>query len=100
MTVDGNTFAAPLLIAADGANSQVRQWAGIGLTAWQYRQHCLLATVTTEKPAPSGTWQQFYPTGPRAFYRFPAITAALFGTIHHKNCRTENASSRKAGSCD
>ncbi|KIX31456.1 2-octaprenyl-3-methyl-6-methoxy-1,4-benzoquinol hydroxylase [Mannheimia haemolytica] len=67
VTVDGNTFAAPLLIAADGANSQVRQWAGIGLTAWQYRQHCLLATVTTEKPAPSGTWQQFYPTGPRAF---------------------------------
>ncbi|HDL3296671.1 TPA: FAD-dependent monooxygenase, partial [Mannheimia haemolytica] len=28
VTVDGNTFAAPLLIAADGANSQVRQWAG------------------------------------------------------------------------
>ncbi|HHW7579842.1 TPA: FAD-dependent oxidoreductase [Mannheimia haemolytica] len=67
VTVDGNTFAAPLLIAADGANSQVRQWAGIGLTAWQYRQHCLLATVTTEKPVPSSTWQQFYPTGPRAF---------------------------------
>ncbi|MEG9499775.1 FAD-dependent oxidoreductase [Mannheimia indoligenes] len=65
--VDNQTFFAPIIIAADGANSQARQWAGIGLTSWQYRQHCLLATIKTEKIAPSATWQQFYATGPRAF---------------------------------
>ncbi|QLB41628.1 FAD-dependent monooxygenase [Mannheimia pernigra] len=65
--IDNQTFSAQILIAADGANSQARQWAGIGLTSWQYRQHCLLATITTEKSAPSTTWQQFYSTGPRAF---------------------------------
>lgn len=60
-------YSAPLLIAADGANSQARQWAGIGLTSWQYRQHCLLATVKTECPQQDTTWQQFFPSGPRAF---------------------------------
>lgn len=65
--IDDQRFSSPILIAADGANSLVRQWAGIGLTAWQYRQHCLLATITSEKSSPLTTWQQFYPTGPRAF---------------------------------
>lgn len=65
--IDDHLFSAPILIAADGANSQARQWAGIGLTSWQYRQHCLLATITTENTVPNVTWQQFYPSGPRAF---------------------------------
>ncbi|EXI62240.1 2-octaprenyl-3-methyl-6-methoxy-1,4-benzoquinol hydroxylase [Mannheimia granulomatis] len=67
VTVDDKIFSAPVIIAADGANSKVRQWAGIGLTSWQYRQHCLLATITSEKHSPSTTWQQFLPSGPRAF---------------------------------
>lgn len=60
-------FSAPIILACDGANSQARQWAGIGLTSWQYRQHCLLAVVETELPQQSVTWQQFFPSGPRAF---------------------------------
>ncbi|MCK3654984.1 2-octaprenyl-3-methyl-6-methoxy-1,4-benzoquinol hydroxylase [Pasteurellaceae bacterium Macca] len=64
---DKRQFSAPLLIACDGANSVVRQWAGIGLTSWQYRQHCLLAVVETALPQQSVTWQQFFPSGPRAF---------------------------------
>lgn len=65
--IDEQRFSAPLVIAADGAHSQARAWAGIGLTAWDYRQHCLLATVETELPQQSITWQQFFPSGPRAF---------------------------------
>ncbi|QIW15143.1 2-octaprenyl-3-methyl-6-methoxy-1,4-benzoquinol hydroxylase [Pasteurellaceae bacterium RH1A] len=64
---DDQIFSAPLVLACDGANSQVRQWAGIGLTSWNYRQHCLLAVVDTEAAQQSVTWQQFYPSGPRAF---------------------------------
>lgn len=60
-------FSAPIVLACDGANSLVRSWSGIGLTSWQYRQHCLLAVVNTEKAQQSVTWQQFFPTGPRAF---------------------------------
>lgn len=64
---DEREFCAPIVLACDGANSQARQWAGIGLTSWQYRQHCLLAVVETEQPQQSVTWQQFFPSGPRAF---------------------------------
>ncbi|AKD37902.1 2-octaprenyl-3-methyl-6-methoxy-1,4-benzoquinol hydroxylase [Pasteurella multocida subsp. multocida OH4807] len=64
---NGDIYSAPLIIAADGANSQLRQLAGIGITGWQYRQSCLLMIVETELDQQDITWQQFYPTGPRAF---------------------------------
>lgn len=64
---NGEQLEAPLLIAADGANSKLRQLAGIGLTGWQYRQSCLLILVKTTLPQQDITWQQFFPSGPRAF---------------------------------
>ncbi|WP_301098763.1 FAD-dependent oxidoreductase [Otariodibacter sp.] len=64
---DKQSYSASVLLACDGANSLVRSWSGIGLTSWQYRQHCLLAVVKTELPQQSATWQQFFPSGPRAF---------------------------------
>lgn len=78
VTLENNqTFASPLLIAADGANSLVRQTAGIGVTAWQYRQDCMLLTVKTAEPQQRATWQQFYPTGPRAFLPLTGHNACL-----------------------
>ncbi|EAR54761.1 2-octaprenyl-3-methyl-6-methoxy-1,4-benzoquinol hydroxylase [Photobacterium sp. SKA34] len=56
-----------LLIGADGANSQVRQQADIGITAWDYRQHCMLINIETALPQQDITWQQFTPAGPRSF---------------------------------
>ncbi|MEH0876660.1 3-demethoxyubiquinol 3-hydroxylase [Pectobacterium cacticida] len=64
---DGQKLTAPLVIGADGANSQVRQWAGIGINGWQYRQSCMLIGVETSQPQQDVTWQQFTPSGPRAF---------------------------------
>jgi len=61
------TLLAKLVIGADGANSQVRQWAGIGVHAWQYQQSCMLITVECEKEPGDSTWQQFTPHGPHAF---------------------------------
>ncbi|MBE2894407.1 FAD-dependent oxidoreductase [Spirabiliibacterium falconis] len=63
----GEQFQAPLIVAADGANSQLRQIAHIGLTGWQYRQRCMLILVNTALPQQDITWQQFCPSGPRAF---------------------------------
>ncbi len=56
-----------LVIGADGANSLVRRLAGIGTSGWQYRQSCMLITVDTDVMQQDTTWQQFFPTGPRAF---------------------------------
>ncbi|MFE8148893.1 3-demethoxyubiquinol 3-hydroxylase [Brenneria goodwinii] len=64
---DGQSLMAKLVIGADGANSQVRQWAGIGVSGWQYRQSCMLISVEMPTPQQDVTWQWFTPDGPRAF---------------------------------
>jgi len=56
-----------LVVAADGANSQVRKMANIGITAWDYQQSAMLINVKTDMPQQDITWQQFFPTGPVAF---------------------------------
>ena len=61
------TLQARLVVGADGAHSQVRQLAAIGTSGWQYRQACMLITVETGAPQQDVTWQQFFPSGPRAF---------------------------------
>lgn len=58
---------ARLVVGADGANSQVRQLAGIGIRGWQYAQSCMLISVRCEQDPGDCTWQQFTPEGPRAF---------------------------------
>ncbi|HCD2097119.1 TPA: 2-octaprenyl-3-methyl-6-methoxy-1,4-benzoquinol hydroxylase [Klebsiella pneumoniae] len=64
---EGETIHARLVIGADGANSQVREMAGIGVHAWQYQQSCMLISVECADDPGDSTWQQFTPCGPRAF---------------------------------
>ena len=64
---DGQQLFGRLLIGADGAQSKVRSQVGIGVHSWDYEQHALVASVTTELPQQDITWQQFTPTGPLAF---------------------------------
>lgn len=63
----GEIINARLVVGADGANSQVRQLAGIGIRGWNYAQSCMLISVRCEQDAGDTTWQQFTPQGPRAF---------------------------------
>ncbi|QLR42287.1 2-octaprenyl-3-methyl-6-methoxy-1,4-benzoquinol hydroxylase [Enterobacter sp. RHBSTW-00994] len=68
LTLDnGDELAVKLVVGADGANSQVRQMAGIGVHAWQYQQSCMLITVQCENEPGESTWQHFTPDGPHAF---------------------------------
>lgn len=64
---DGTTLDARLVVGADGANSRVRQLAGIGVHGWNYAQSCMLISVECEHEVGDATWQQFTPEGPRAF---------------------------------
>lgn len=64
---NGDELAVKLVVGADGANSQVRQMAGIGIHAWQYQQSCMLITVQCENDPGDSTWQHFTPNGPHAF---------------------------------
>lgn len=68
LTLDNDQqIKARLVVGADGANSQVRQLAGIGIHGWNYSQSCMLISIQCEHPAGDTTWQQFTPNGPRAF---------------------------------
>lgn len=64
---NGDELAVTLVVGADGANSQVRQMAGMGIHAWQYHQSCMLITVKCENDPGNSTWQHFTPNGPHAF---------------------------------
>ncbi|UYP72389.1 3-demethoxyubiquinol 3-hydroxylase [Pantoea dispersa] len=64
---DGTTLDSQLVVGADGANSRVRQLAGIAVRGWNYAQSCMLISVECEHEAGDATWQQFTPDGPRAF---------------------------------
>lgn len=64
---EGNSLNVPLVIGADGAHSKIRQWAGIGIHAWQYRQACMLITARCDYAPGESTWQHFTPSGPHAF---------------------------------
>ncbi|HOB60999.1 MAG TPA: UbiH/UbiF/VisC/COQ6 family ubiquinone biosynthesis hydroxylase [Candidatus Competibacteraceae bacterium] len=64
---DGRTLSARLLVGADGAQSKVRQLAGIDTGGWGYDQKAVVAHVRTAEPHQETAWQRFLPTGPLAF---------------------------------
>lgn len=55
-----------LIVAADGANSFIRQKMDIPLTFWDYNHTAIVANVTTEKSHEHCARQVFQPTGPIA----------------------------------
>ncbi|WP_339050266.1 3-demethoxyubiquinol 3-hydroxylase [Candidatus Hamiltonella endosymbiont of Tuberolachnus salignus] len=75
----------PLVIGADGLHSKVRLWSGIGSTGWEYHQSCLLMIVKTNQPQQDVTWQQFFPSGPRAFLPLWDDWASLVYYHHPKH---------------
>ncbi|MGY3569020.1 2-octaprenyl-3-methyl-6-methoxy-1,4-benzoquinol hydroxylase [Vibrio paucivorans] len=77
----GTTLEAELVVGADGANSKVRSLAGIGVTAWDYRQHCMLINVRTALPQQDITWQQFTSSGPRSFLPLPSLDGVGQGSL-------------------
>lgn len=70
-------LSADLVIAADGGQSQLRAKANIGVTGWQYQQHCMGVLIKLDAPQQIKTWQQFKPTGPVAFLPMQAPYANL-----------------------
>lgn len=63
---DGRVLSAPLIIAADGRNSYLRQQVGIKTVGWEYEQHGIVATIEHEMPHGGVAEEHFLPAGPFA----------------------------------
>lgn len=63
----GDAIRTKLLVAADGARSQVRQLANIPVRQWSYEQRALVATIETQKPHNQTAYQCFRASGPLAY---------------------------------
>jgi len=64
---DHGTLRARLVVAADGADSALREMAGIDVARHDYGQRGVVAYVETTKPHEDTAWQRFLPSGPLAF---------------------------------
>ncbi|MGB0894664.1 MAG: FAD-dependent oxidoreductase [Parashewanella sp.] len=64
---NGDSLTASIAVAADGANSWVRQQSKIPLTFWDYDHHAIVATIKTEVAHNNKARQVFLEDGPLAF---------------------------------
>ncbi|MDI9244320.1 FAD-dependent oxidoreductase [Marinobacter sp. CHS3-4] len=64
---DDRLLGAELVVAADGPNSRLRQWAGLPTREWDYDQQAIVCTVRTTQSHRHTAWQRFSQTGPLAF---------------------------------
>ncbi|MEX1668771.1 FAD-dependent monooxygenase [Zhongshania guokunii] len=68
---DGRVLRSPVVVAADGANSRIRDWAGFVTREWDYHHHAIVATIETAEGHKNTAWQRFQPEGPLAFLPLP-----------------------------
>lgn len=64
---DGRQLRAPLLVAADGANSTIRHLAGCATREWDYLHHAIVTSVRCAEAHRRTAWQRFTDDGPLAF---------------------------------
>lgn len=64
---DDEALCAPLVVAADGGRSKIRELAGFALREWDYLHHAIVTTLQLAEPHQDTAWQRFLPTGPLAF---------------------------------
>lgn len=75
LTLDnGEQISATLVVGADGANSKVRQLAGLPTREWDYPHHALGTRVKISKPHDDTAWQRFTEDGILAFLPLPTPT--------------------------
>jgi 2-octaprenyl-6-methoxyphenol hydroxylase len=63
---DGRVIGAPLLVAAEGRNSPMREAAGIRVARWKYEHSAIVSTLRHERPHKNVAYEIFYPAGPFA----------------------------------
>ena len=63
---DGRKLCAPLLVAADGRNSPMREAADIRVARWRYEHQAIVSVLGHQRPHDHVAYEIFFPTGPFA----------------------------------
>lgn len=89
LKIDGEyrTIRTRLLVAADGARSRIRSWAGIKTRGWQYWQSCIVAFVKPEKPHNDTAYERFWTSGPFAILPLPRNRCRIVWTAPHEEAK-------------
>jgi 2-octaprenyl-6-methoxyphenol hydroxylase len=75
-----------LLVGADGAESGVRRWAGIGALRSEYGQSAVIANLTPERPHGNVAYERFTDSGPLALLPLSDRRCALVWTVRTEHC--------------
>ena len=84
---DGQILRAPLLVAADGAQSALRGMAGIGVTGHDYGQTGLVTTIAHALPHEGVAYEHFRPAGPFASLPLPGNRSSLVWTERREDAQ-------------
>jgi 2-octaprenyl-6-methoxyphenol hydroxylase len=77
---DGTEIFTRLLVAADGARSQIRQSAGIATHGWTYDQLAIVTTVGHERDHGGRAEEHFLPAGPFAILPLKGFRSSIVWT--------------------
>jgi len=88
-------YGSRLLVAADGGQSKIREWLGIGQTEYDYRQTALVTTVVTEKFHSYVAYERFTDSGPLAFLPLPKSRCAVIWSNSHQQAKALTSCSEK-----
>jgi len=69
----GDSLEVDLLVAADGAQSRVRDMMAFRTREWDYGHRAIVCTVQVEQAHQDTAWQRFLPTGPLALLPLPGV---------------------------
>ena len=78
---DEFTLECQLLVAADGANSDLRTLLGIGSTRTDYGQHAVIGNLLPEQPLDHCAYERFTDQGPLALLPIADDRAAFVWTV-------------------
>lgn len=76
---------AALVVAADGAQSSIRQLLGLTAATRNYAQHAIVSAVRLSRPHQGVAYERFTPDGPMALIPKPDDAASLVWTVPTAN---------------
>lgn len=84
----GATLSAKLVIAADGAQSALRQFLSIEMETRDYRQSAIISAIRTQRPHAGVAYERFTPGGPFAVLPKSADSCSLVWTVPSEQVQT------------